>query len=332
MTIVFISLAILFLVSPCDFLNLITLPDSSLTINCTLNVSCNPPSWKINDKLYSSFSLTNYQTPYSVVDVGNLFFNQIQPEINGTTLTCISVHYTSLLGQFVSTQGLQTTLIVASIPDQTQVPSFSILAGCIIRLVWSAPFDNHKSIKYYTILLVENGTTTVINTTLADTFYLFENISGGLTYTVSIAAVNIVGPGLFSDSLTFSYPINSPRPVCEVSSVTSDSISLTWSLSYDLSEYEEFSIIFKIKYGALNSDFHSLLLNKSSLVLTSLKPDTMYFINITSYIPGFSNCIFNSSCNIIASTNINPTNYAVNLSGNPTSIFIFLYLLFLFVF
>ena len=315
----------------CDFLTLITLPNSAITINCTLNLTCDLPSWKINDRLYSSFALANSQAPYSIVDFGNVFFNQIQSEFNGTTLTCFSIKYTSFSQRFFASQGLQTTIIIASSPDKPQIPFYYIMPGCAIRLEWSAPFDNHKPIKYYIISLTENGNTTIINSSSTDIYYSLGNILGGVSYKVSIAAVNIVGTGLFSAPLTIRLPISSPQPLCEIGYVTSDSISLTWTLSYDGTEYQDFTLAFLINYATVDYGKYSILLNETSLLLTSLKHDTMYSINITTFIPGFSNCIFNSSCTLIASTNINPTNYANSFKGNPTFIHILLYIFILFL-
>ena len=320
------------LISYCDTLTLITLPNTAVTINCTLNFTCDLPSWKINHRLYSSYSLENSQTPYSVVDFGNFFLDNINSDFNGTTISCLSVQYRSPSNLFYISQGLQTTIIVASIPDKTPTPSYYIMTGCTIHLEWSAPFDNHKPIQYYTILLIEGFNATIINTTSPVINYSLQNILGGVSYTVSIAAVNVVGAGLFSDPLTFGFPIISPRPLCRLIYVTSDSIYLSWTLSYSIADLPGLNLAFLIKYSSLDSGENSIVSNASSLLLTSLKQDTMYSINITSFIPGFSNCIFNSSCNLMASTNITPANYANYFMGSSAIIFFNLFFLTLFIY
>ena len=311
--------------------SIIVLPNSTITINCTLPVTCDLPSWKVNDKLYSAYGLQTDVETYSILENGGLSVNNIQSDMNGTNINCITLNYSSVDDQFSLSHGVVTELIVAAIPDRTQTPDYSIIIGCSVFIQWIAPFDNHKSILYYSISLTDNSNTSISNTSNTTPSLQLDDIIGGVAYIVSVAAVNVVGEGLFSAPLVFEIPDEAPQPFCVIDSVTQNSVSFSWTISSDaFVDFPDFQVSYDIEIYSSENDRQMITSNSSSHTFNSLIADTEYYINVTSSVLGFTDCVYDSFCSLGAVTDPEPTSAGDSLKTH-FYVFYLLFLILLFV-
>ena len=286
---------------------LIVLPNSTIFLNCSLQLTCDFPIWRIGNDLYSSYGLSSVASPYSINDDGNLIIYNIQSDMNGTDIQCIKLFYDLNYTQFYLSPGNISKLIIANIPDQTLTPFYNLDPDCSVVIRWIAPFDNHKPIRHFLIRYSKNGFVSVINTTSPLLLFRFNNVTLGIVYTVQVAAVNLVGEGLYSSPLTFQIPHESPPLSCIVSSVSQNAVSVSWETSNLFTELM-FNITYVLLYYSNNLDVMLIRTESSSEKLVSLKDNTRYFINVSSLVSGFEECITQSTCNLVVTTESKPTN------------------------
>lgn len=310
--------------------SIIVLPNSTITIDCSLPVTCDLPSWQVDGQVYSSYGLLAGVATYSILEDGGLSVNNIQSDMNGTVINCITLN-SSADGAFSLTRGTVSELIVAAIPDRTQTPDYSLIPGCSALIQWIAPFDNHKSILHYSILLTENSVTSMINTTNSTPTLQLDNIIGGVAYTVSVAAINLVGEGLHSVPLVFEIPSEAPTPLCKLDSVTQTSVSFSWIVSSDaFVDFTDFQVSYDLEIYGSDTAIQLITSNSTSHTFNSLMEGTKYYVNITSSVPGYTGCVTNSICSLEAVTDTKPGSAADNLRVN-VYVFYLVFLILLFV-
>ena len=307
---------------------LIVLPNSTISINCSLLLTCDFPIWQIGDYFYSSYGLSSDVYPYSIDNDGNLIVTNVHFEMNGTDIHCIQLIYDLNDTQFYLSTGDNLKLIIASIPDQTLTPLYKFDPDCSVVVQWTAPFDNHKPIEHFLIRYTNDDFVSVINTTSTLLFYQFNNVTLGNIYTIQVAAVNEVGEGLYSSPLTFQIPLVSPSLTCIVNSVSQYGLSISWTTSSSFFTEPMFNITYMLHYYSHEFDEMVIRTDSSTENLVSLRDNTKYFINITSSVSGFEECLTHSSCNLVVTTESKPTSTSATLTCNTYfAIFLFLCIL-----
>jgi hypothetical protein len=121
----------------------------------------------------------------------------------------------------------------ASVPDQTPKPTYSNLTSSSVQVNWVAPDSNGDTIDYYRIQI---STSSSFSTVLADIYgnldrvHTFTGLARHTTYYIRVKAINGVGGGAWSPTLTILTLSTAPDApaIPAVSEIGSNSARGTW--------------------------------------------------------------------------------------------------------
>lgn len=106
------------------------------------------------------------------------------------------------------------SVVAASVPSKMSAPTLSSASTSSITVTYSAPsFNGGSAITSY-MLRIDSGPLTSYNTPVSTTLLTntFSSLSSGVLYKIQVSAVNSIGQGDYSESISV-YAAGSPGEV-----------------------------------------------------------------------------------------------------------------------
>ncbi|XP_061060854.1 phosphatidylinositol phosphatase PTPRQ isoform X4 [Eubalaena glacialis] len=196
-------------------------------------------------------------------------------------------HMISVSAFTIMGEGPPTVLNVRTreqVPSSIQVINYKNISSSSILLYWDPPEYPNGKITHYTIYAMELDTNRAFQMTTIDNSFLITGLKKYTKYKMRVAASTSVGESSLSEANDIfvrtpeDEPESSPQDV-EVIDVTASEISLKWSPPEKPS-----GII--VAYEVLYKNIDALFMKNTSttnIILTDLKPYTLYNISVRSY-------------------------------------------------
>lgn len=250
--------------------------------NTTLSLSWNSPLDDNGDDIIDyviEYAENDQQFVSFLLGSTDQFSHVLSGLNNGSSYTVrIAAINSFATGNYSTTSG-----IPATIPD-TPTNLSTTTGDRSIQLSWQAPSDGGRAILDYSIQYSSgNDTEVALNTNSTTTDYTFNNLSSGIIYSFSVAAINIVGTGLYSSVITDVLAKEPDAPSGVVITELPAVLSLSWNAPYNGgSNILDYIIQYSNDNGLSWISYADIVDTGTNIRLTGLVPDNTYVARVAA--------------------------------------------------
>lgn len=202
---------------------------------------------------------------------------------NGTPYT-FTVTATNAFGS--STSDPSASVTPATVPGTPNAPT-ATRGDTQVSLSWTAPSNGGSAITDYLVQYSSNSGstwTTFADGTSATTSATVTGLTNGTSYVFRIAAVNIVGSGLYSPASAAVTPAGVPAtPSAPTPTAGNASVSLSWTApSANGSAITDYKIYYATSAGGSYTLFSDTVSTTASVTVTGLTNGTAYYFKVAA--------------------------------------------------